>query len=199
MADDKNGREKQARDAERRQQERDVATDLKRGDESAPPLPANLFDDLESALESLEFPAVGTEVIAAVGDHEIESGERAYTIEELLPATDTEPFDSPAAVSVQIRQPRVAGAMKRVVEASETLPNIEFPWSQRKAFEQTFQELKAIDADDDDEMIQVMGDWIIECIREKEQLPGSRAIRRQAAKFCRENGYAIRDDQWLGI
>ena len=89
--------------------------------------------------------------------------------------------------------------MKRVVEASETLPNTEFSWSQRKAYEYTFQELEAIDGDDDDEGILAISNWIVERIREKGALPPSRAVRREAMKFCRANGYQIRNDEWLGI
>jgi len=44
-----------------------------------------------------------------------------------------------------------------------------------------------------------MGDWIVEQIREKEKKPGSRAVRREAAKFCRANGYEVRNDEWLGV
>lgn len=116
-----------------------------------------------------------------------------------MPETDEETFDSPAAIRVQVQRPTVAAAMKRVIEASKTLPNTDLPWSQRKAYEMTFQELKAIDADDDDEGIQAISDWIVERIRDKEDLPGSRDVRRQAAKFCRANGYQIRNDEWLGI
>ena len=104
MADDKNGREKQARDSERRQRKREVAEELKRGDEPEPPVAVEDLGDLESQLESLEFPATGAEIVAAVGDYEVESVTRSYTIEELLPATDEETFDSPAAVTVQILQ-----------------------------------------------------------------------------------------------
>jgi hypothetical protein len=199
MADDKRGREKQSRDSERRQRERDVAAGLERGDEPEPPVDVEGLSDLESELESLEFPITGTELIAAVGDHEVESVTRSYTVEELVPETDEEVFDSPAAVTVQILQPTVAAATKRVLEASKTLPNVDLPWSQRKAYEMTFQELEKIDADDDDEGIQVISDWIVEYIGDKERLPGSRDVRRQAAKFCRANGYQIRNDEWLGI
>ncbi|MDQ2056301.1 hypothetical protein [Halobellus sp. H-GB7] len=199
MADDKNSREKQARDTDRRQRERDVAAELERGDEPEPPVEAEEFGDLESELESVEFPATGAQLIAAAGDLKVESADGSYTIEELLPATDEETFDSPVAVSVAVQRPTVAAAMKRVVEASETLPNADLRWSQRKAYEMTFKELKAIDADDDDEGIQAISDWIIERIRDKEKLPGSRAVRRQAAKFCREKGYQVRNDEWLGI
>ncbi|MGM0398958.1 MAG: hypothetical protein ACQEQY_08185, partial [Halobacteriota archaeon] len=100
---------------------------------------------------------------------------------------------------VQVQRPTVAAAMKRVVEASQTLPNTDFRWTQRKAYEKTFEELEAIDADDDDEGIRVIADWIVERIHEKETLPTSRAVRREAAKFCRSNGYQVRNDEWLGI
>jgi hypothetical protein len=199
MADDKSGREKQARDSERRQRERNVAAELERGDEPEPLVDAGETSDLESKLESLEFPATGTKVVAAVGDYEAGSVARSYTIEELVPETDEEIFDSPAAVTVHTLRPTVAAAMKRVIEATKTLPNTDLPWSQRKAYEMTFQELKAVDADDDDEGIQVISDWIIEHISDKEKLPDSRDVRRQAAKFCRTNGYQVRNDEWLGI
>ena len=199
MADNKGGRDKQARDAERRQQGREIATELERGDEREPPVDAEELADLETALESLTFPATGTEVVAAIGDRRIESAEGSYRIEELVPETDEETFDSPAAVRVQVQRPTVAVTMKRIVEASKTLPNTEFSWIQRKAYEMTFEELEAIDADDDDEGITAIGDWIVERIHDKERLPTSRAVRREAAKFCRANGYQVRNDEWLGI
>lgn len=199
MADDKRGRDKQAHDAERRQREREIAAELERGDEIEPPMEAEELANLEAELEEVTFPATGNEVVTAIGDHEIESVEGSYSIEELVPETDEETFDSPAAVRVQVQRPTVAAAMKRVVEASKTLRNTDFSWTQRKAYEKTFQELKAIDADDDDEGIQAIGDWIVERIRDKETLPTSRAVRREAAKFCRANGYQIRNDEWLGV
>ncbi|WP_227357487.1 DUF5789 family protein [Haladaptatus salinisoli] len=199
MADNKRGRDKQAHDVERRQQEREIATELERADELEPPVEAEELADFEAELEELTFPATGIEVVAAIGDREIESDEGSYSIEDLVPETDKETFDSPAAVRVQVQRPTVAAAMKRVVEASKTLPNTDFSWTQRKAYEKTFQELKTIDADDDDEGIQVISDWIVERIRDKDTLPTSRAVRREAAKFCRANGYQVRNDEWLGI
>jgi len=89
--------------------------------------------------------------------------------------------------------------MKRVVEAADEHQSASFGTSQRDGYERTFWELKAIDADDDDEGIQVIADWIVERIHEKETLPASRDVRRQAAKFCRSNGYSVRNDDWLGI
>src|SRR6056297_37181 len=199
MADDKRGRDKKAHDTERRQQERELATELERGDELEPPVEAEELADFEAELEALPFPATGTEVVAAIGDREIESVEGNYSLEELVPETDEETFDSPAAVRVQVQRPTVAAAMKRVVEASTTLRNTDFSWTQRRAYEKTFKELKAVDADDDDEGIQAISDWIVERIHDNEKLPTSRAVRREAAKFCRANGYQVRNDEWLGI
>lgn len=199
MADDKSGRDKQADDAERRQREREIATELERGDEREPPVGAAELADLEAALEELTFPATGAEIVAAIGRREIESVEGSYRIEELVPETDEETFDSPAAVRVQVQRPTVAAGMKRIVEASRTLRSTDFGWTQRKAYEKTLDELEAIDADDDDEGVRAISDWIVERIRDEETLPTSRAVRREAAKFCRTNGYEVRNDEWLGI
>ena len=199
MPDDKRGREKQARDAENRQRQRDVVAQLERMDETEPPVDETELDSFEAELDSIEFPATGVEVVEAVGDREIESADGTYALEELVPETDEEDFDSPADVRARVQRPTVAAAMKRVVEASQSLPNAGVWGSQREAYEKTFRELKAIDADDDDEGIQVISDWIVERIRDKEKLPGSRDVRRQAAKFCRQNGYQVRNDEWLGV
>lgn len=195
MADNKNGREKQARDAERRQREREVDAELEREDEAEPAARPAALTDLESELDSLSFPATGSDIVARVGDFVVDSDEGSHTIEDLVPETDAETFDSATAVRVQVQRPTVAAAMTRVIEASKTLPNTELPWSQRKAYEMTFQELEAID----DEGIQIMTDWIVERIHDKGRLPGSRSVRRQAAKHCRANGHRIRNDEWLGL
>lgn len=199
MADDKRGREKQARDDDNRQRQRDVSAELERGDEPEPRVDPDVLAGLDSELESVAFPATGATVAAALGDYELASADGSFTVEELVPATDEETFDSPTDVRVRVQRPTVAAAMKRVLEAVETLPNTELRGSQRDAYERTFRELKAIDAVDDDEGIRAIGDWIVERIHEKNRLPDSRAVRRQAAKFCRANGYEVRNDEWLGI
>ncbi len=198
MADNKRGRDKQAHDAEKRQRQREIAEALERGDEPEPPIDPSELASFETGLESLEFPATGTEVVEAVGDQALESADGEYSVEELVPDTDEASFDSPAVVREQIQQPTVATAMKRVLEASEGLPE-KLSGSQYDAYRKTFLALRAIDADDNDEGIQVISDWILERIHDKEKLPGSRAVRRQAAKFCRNEGYEIRNDEWLGV
>lgn len=199
MADDKRGREKQGRDEENRQRERATAEALERGGEPEPPVEPAELTELERALEDVEFPATGTEVVDAVGDAEIVATEGPFRIDELIPETETERFDAPDAVRVRVERPAIAAAMKRIVEATDALPNADLRGSQRDAYLKTLEELKAIDADDDDEGIRSITDWIIERIREKEELPGSRDVRRRAAKFCRTNGYQVRNDEWLGV
>lgn len=198
MADNKDGREKQARDENRRQQKREINAELERGDESEPPIDTSPLDYFETDL-ALEFPATGAEIVAVIGDREVELADKRYTVEELVPTVDSERFDSPSALNVRLQRPTIAAAMKRIVEAIDTLPNTELGESQRDAYEKTFRELKAVDADDEDEGIAAIADWIVERIHEKETLPGSRDVRRQAAKFCRTNGYEIRNSEWLGI
>jgi len=199
MADNKDGREKQARDADDRQRRRDIAAELERGDEPEPEIDAADLDDVEADLESLEFPATGADIIAAIGDRDIGPPAERYTVEQLVPETDDALFDSPDRVRVRIQRPTVAAAMKRIVEASEALPNEDLKGSQHDAYEKTLLELKRISPDDDDEAIGVVRDWVVDRIRDKETLPTSRQIRRQAAKVCREEGYQIRNDDWLGI
>ena len=89
--------------------------------------------------------------------------------------------------------------MKRVVEAVDALPYAELDDSQRDAYARTFRELEAVSPDDENEGIRAVADWIVERTRESETAPGSRDVRRRAAEFCRENGYEVRDDEWLGV
>jgi len=199
MADKKRHRNKKANDEEKRQRERDIAEELGRTGESEPPIEAAELAYFEKELETLEFPTTGEEIIATVGDHEVESPDETHAVAELVPDTAQEEFESPTAVRTQIQRPTVAAAMKRILEAGGALPNAGVDESQRNAYKKTFQELRDMDADDDDESIKAIADWIVDEIARKGKLPGSRAVRRQAAKLCRENGYRIRNDEWLGI
>ncbi len=199
MADDKSGREKQAANAERRQRKREIEMELERGDEPEPEIDPSELAYFETELESVSFPATGADIVDALGEAEIESDEGTYEIRALLPETDVETFETPKDVRVRIQRPTVAEAMKRVVEAIGSLSNVDYGTSQRNAYERTFLALRAIDADDDDEGIEVIREWIVERINEDGQLPSSRDVRREAAKFCRANGYEVRNDEWIGV
>lgn len=199
MADDKNSRDKQARDDEKRQLERDIDEARKRMGETEPSIEAEELDEIETELDSLEYPATGAEVVDAVGEKVVESVARRYSVKELVPDTPAEKFESPSAVRTRIKRPTVARSMKRISEAADELPHTDFGDSQTDAYEKTLRELKEVDADDEDEGIKVVTDWIVERIHEKEKPPSSRAVRKRAAKFCRENGYEVRNDEWLGV
>lgn len=198
MPDDKRGRDKQAHDASNRRWARDIAQELERMDETEPPV-AEADIDFEAELEALDYPVTGREVLDAVGDREVQSDEGAHTVDELVPETDAVTYESAEVVRTRVRRPTVAAAMKRVLEASRSLPDGILGGSQWEAYEKTFRELAAIDARDQDEPVEAVADWIVEEISDGEQLPGSRGVRREAARYCRENGYEIRSNDWLGI
>ncbi|WP_459195123.1 DUF5789 family protein [Halosimplex sp. J119] len=199
MPDDKAGREKQARDEENRQRMRAMLEELERGDETEPPVDEEELDDLDQELQTAEFPATGLDVVEAFGYHEVETEEGTYELAELVPQTEDVTFESAEEVRMRVQRPTVAAAMKRVTEAAGRLDNARLDGSQRKAYERTFRELKAVDIVDDDEGITAVADWIVARIEEKGKLPGSRDVRRQGAKVCRESGYEISNDEWLGV
>ena len=199
MGDDKAGREKQARDEDGRQRQRDLDAELERGDEPEPAIDDAELGEIETELERLEFPVTGAEIVSAIGDREVASPTERYTVEQLVPNTERAVFDSPDRVRVRIQRPTVAAAMKRIMEASEALPNEELDGAQYDAYERTFQELERISPDDDDEAIAEIREWVVERIRDKEKLPTSRGVRRQAAKVSRREGHAVRNSDWLGI
>ncbi|MFC6756834.1 MULTISPECIES: hypothetical protein [Haloarcula] len=195
MADNKSGRDEQADNEQRRQRQRDIVAELERGDETEPPIGADELEKLEPELAAVTFPATGAEVVETVGDRSLGPA----TIGDFLPETETETFADPQAVQQRLRRPTIASAMKRLIEANAAISNDRLRDSQREAYERTFRELRDIDAVDEDEGIGAVADWVVEQIDEKGKLPGSRAVRRQAAKVCRENGYEVRNDEWLGI
>lgn len=198
MADDKRGRESQARDADRRQRERALEAALERGDEPEPPVDDRTREDVETVVAAAEFPATGAAVVETAGDHEVDADDGTRAVADLVPDTETYTFESPEAVGQWVQRPTVATAMKRVIEASETLRDADFGRSRREAYLKTFHALVAVTPDDDDEGVGVVADWIVEHIHEKGKLPGSRAVRKRAATYCRDSGYEVRDDEWLG-
>jgi hypothetical protein len=206
MADDKAGRENQAQHAERRQREREVEMALERGDEPEPPLPTADADALTDDLETLSFPATGDEIVAALGDREIEvmdpdGAEPTDTarVADLIAPAEVEAFDSPASIRTRVRYPGVASAMKRIVEAAGPFQTETLRGSQRDAYEKTLRALADVDALDDDAVVREIVDWIVERVETDQSFPGSRAIRRQAATVCRAHGYEISNNDWLGV
>lgn len=199
MADDKQGRDKQAHDTERRQRQRELRTEMERRNEDEPPAEEVDLTDLDDALEAVEFPATGAELVDAVGDRSVTVGADRYAVEALLPESDVERFDRPEVVRVRVRRPTVASAMKQIVEAAGAVPNVEFTESVRDAYEKSLRAMAAVDTDDEDSGVRALREWIVERIDEKGKLPSSRDVRRRGAKIVREQGYEVRNDEWLGV
>ena len=199
MADDKRGREKQARDADVRQRMRAIREELERTGEPEPPVDVEALAEAAAALESVPFPATGREVVEAIGDVELDAREGPTRADELLPDADAETFDSPTEVRFRLQRPTVASAMKRVVEAADEARDVELSGSQRDAYEKTFTALEDLAPTDEDEGIPYIRDWILDRLAQDGELPGSRSVRREAATFARENGYPVRKDEWLGV
>ena len=198
MADNKNSRENRARDADDRQRQRAVLEALERGDESEPPVAEADLGDVDEALDAVEFPATAKDIVETVGDRVVGSPDETYAVADLIPESETVAFEAPEAVRTRVMRPTVAASMKRVVEASDGLKDRDRLHSQYDAYEKTLVALADIDADDEDEGVAVVTDWIVEQIAEKGTRPGSRRVRKRAAAFCREQGFEVRDDQWLG-
>jgi hypothetical protein len=199
MADDKQGRDDQADNANRRQRERALRTELERYDEAEPPVDDAELEELEAELETVSFPATAADVVAVVGERRVTAGQETYSVQELLPESDAETFEDPEVVRTRIQRPTLATAMKRIVEASEGISNVDFSTSQRDAYEKTIRALQAVDTIDEDEGVRAITDWIVERIEEKGKLPGSRDVRRQGGKITRKSGYEVRNDEWLGV
>ncbi|MBS3761384.1 DUF5789 family protein [Halodesulfurarchaeum sp.] len=199
MPDDKRGREKQARNANRRQREHAIAAELEQMDDPEPAIDEGELAFFETALEELEFPATGTEIVSSLGHRELDVGDESYSVSELVPTTDSETFEDPTNVRVQVQRPTVAKAIKRIVEATDAVPDTTLSGSKRTAYEKTFRKLLEIDAVYEDGGMNVVTDWVISELQENGTLPGSREIRRRAGKYCRDTGYEIRNDEWLDI
>ncbi len=198
MADDKRAREKQARDADRRQRQRDVEAALERSDEPEPPVELDDETALSAELGEVSFPATGLAVVAAAGEVVVADDGRRYAVTELVPATTAERFETPDDVTSLVRRPTVALSMKRILEAG-LVAGTRLEGSQRTAYEKTLVEVAALDVPDADEALGEVTDWVIERVRDTGSLPGSRAVRRRAAKTCRADGYEISSNEWLGI
>ena len=92
----------------------------------------------------------------------------------------------------------VESAMDRIGTADDSRTETDDREQQYEMYRKTLQALEDIEADDDDEGVAVVANWIVEQIETAEKRPSSRAVRRRAREFCRKNGYEIPDDSWLG-
>lgn len=136
--------------------------------------------------------------VATVGDAVVVADDRRFAVSERVASTAAERFETADAVRAVVRRPTVALSMKRIVEAGAAAGS-SLEGSQRAAHERTLLELCALDADDADDGPGATTDCILDRIRDTVALPGSRAVRRQAATVRRANGSEIRDNDWLVV
>ncbi|WP_425494485.1 DUF5789 family protein [Natronosalvus halobius] len=110
MADDKQGRDKQADDEERRQHEREVEEARTRADEAEPMRndAVEQLDDLDEALETHDYPTTTDDLIEAYGDYEIETQDGWESLDEVLGPTDNQTY-----VSADDVRSRILGRIRR--------------------------------------------------------------------------------------
>lgn len=193
MGDTREGREDQAQDELERQQQRAVQEELDRWHETEPPR------ELADALESLSYPVTADEVAETVGDYEVAVGDdEAIPVAEIVERSTVERFDSPDEARERIQKPSVAASLRRLRAASDDVGLGSEYRAKADTFEKTLRSLENIDADDDDEGVAAVTAWVVEHLDESGSLPKSRRVRNFAAAFCRERGYEVRDDDWLG-
>ena len=101
MADDKQGRDKQAADEERRQRDRDLQEARDRADESEP---GKQLGDLDDALEMQDYPTTTEELVEAYGDYEVETQGGRKSVEEVLAPVDNRTYDSADDVRNRIQR-----------------------------------------------------------------------------------------------
>jgi hypothetical protein len=92
----------------------------------------------------------------------------------------------------------VTAAMRRIEGADDTDVEPNDREQKYEMYEKTLRALEDIDADDEDEGITVVTNWIIEQIETEGTLPSSKAVRRRAERFCQRNEYAVPASEWIG-
>jgi len=192
MGDTKDGRDKQAQDERRRQIERATKEELTRYHETEPPR------ELDDALEELEYPAPADQVVEAAGEYEVQTEDDAIPVAEVVEESARDEYESPrthARSSSGRPLPRRCAAWRRSAERRDSASSSANAGTPTK---KTLRALEDVDADDEDEGIAFVTAWLIDEMRENERLPKSRKVRKRAAKFCRSNGYEVRNDDWLG-
>ena len=105
MADDKQGRDKQADDEERRQRESELEEARNRADEAEPVRdePGEQLGDLDEALEAHDYPTTTDELVETYGDYEIETRGGRKPLDEVLASTDNQTYSSADDVRSRIQ------------------------------------------------------------------------------------------------
>ncbi|MBX0325974.1 hypothetical protein EGH21_23440 [Halomicroarcula sp. F13] len=91
----------------------------------------------------------------------------------------------------------VETAMRRIADADDSRTSQADRDQQFEMYRKTLRALEEIDADDDDEGITVVSNWIIDEMERTGKRPSSKAVRERAREFCHNNEYEIPSDSWL--
>lgn len=67
--------------------------------------------------------------------------------------------------------------------------------SQKKVYRKALEEVQRIAGNDP---MRELAEWIRERIREGDEPPSGRAVRKKGAAICRENGNEVSTGSWLG-
>ncbi|NHN58215.1 MULTISPECIES: hypothetical protein [Halorussus] len=67
--------------------------------------------------------------------------------------------------------------------------------SQRRAYEKSIGEVSELAGKTEAERLAT---WIETTIRDEEDLPSSKRVRKQGAKICRDAGHSVSTNDWLG-
>lgn len=102
MADDKQGRDKQAQDQDRRQRQRALKEELERWGETEP-IDAAL-QDLELMVETYEYPATPEELHEEFGDETIETEQGPLTVGDVFGEEPDRTYESATEVRELIRE-----------------------------------------------------------------------------------------------
>jgi hypothetical protein len=92
----------------------------------------------------------------------------------------------------------VRSALRRIAAVDASVTEKDDLEQQYEMYRKTFEALEDVDADDENEGITVVTEWIVDQIETTGERPSSKAVRHRATEFCRNNGYEGRDDSWLG-
>ncbi|WP_092887106.1 hypothetical protein [Halopelagius inordinatus] len=92
----------------------------------------------------------------------------------------------------------VKSSLRRIAEVDDSVTERDDIEQQYEMYQKTLESLEDIDADDENEGVTVVTEWIVDQIETNGKRPSSKAVRQHGAKFCRNNGYEIPNDSWLG-
>ncbi len=196
MSSHRNARDKKAHDDDNRQRRREITTELQRRED--PPLHEEALAMLSQEVDDEEYPLTGAELLEAASEAELETDVDKLGLEEVVPDSHSLRFQSTQDLYLKLGRPTVASSIRRVVEAADA-GDLEFGNGQLDTYRKSFVALQEIKEDDGDEGVEEIADWIVDRVEDGRGLPGSRAVRREAANNCREKGYTVSIDDWLGV